>query len=694
MNYYNKVLDGNIPLGIMELIKNQNNYQFKDQLKDQYSYYQIKKNISNVSQSIDLDINNIMKLKWAPFVNKSVTLNRDKILAGITNILSKSLKIAIGKNKNEILKIGILSNSDKIKIIIKLVAETFGEQFLLLIKELKINNNLSGLHVKLVHLAGLTNLSSKEINNIATNLGLELELSTSLKINTVLDLVSILSNILTPEIIRSKECSNNLSYDCLFNELYISKLSEIILSIWESILENIITLSTYNKIINIYAFSIDFADALYLQSKIQNENKNKNIEHFGQSFGNKTRIKNDKRTTDITEISKDIDQSKLITGTVNLLSSAITNAVNKNSANLLRTIAVSNKMSVNGVTGSGFNYTNVNQTTDISQEIDAKFVQEITNNVINDISNIINEQIDSASKQLSNDTKKVLANENTGSSLSGIVDSYTDILKVSAGNSVRQTTTEDNTKKLIDTYKLKDTFNLDQNKDVNTQLNNILSSKNLSDCAANTESTNSIDLKNINVTGLINISDITQTNIVNDIMNCAFSQTIKTEIANKIINDYENNIILMLENIDEKLDSTQTTKVQGDILAAGVAGAAIIESVGTAGSKVIDSTGTAGSKVIDSTGTAGSKLIDSTGTAGSKLIDSTGTAIGSVMGGMGLPLIIGCVLLGGYFLWSRTQGGDDSDDDDRGGDEGGDDDGDGDGDGDGDDDGDGDGKGN
>jgi hypothetical protein len=663
MKYYNKVLDGNIPLGIMELIKNKNNYQFKDQLKNQYSYYQIKKNISNVSQSIDLDINNIMKSKWAPFVNKSVTLNRDKILAGITNILSKSLKIAIEKNKNEVIKIGLLSDSDKIKPIIKLVAKTFGEQFLLLIKELKINNNLSDLHVKLVHLAGLTNLSNEEINNIATKLGLEL--SISFNVNTIINVVYLLSNILTPEIIKSKAevCSNNLSYDCLFNELYISKLSEIILSIWESILENIITLSTYNKIINIYAFSIDFADALYLQSKIQN--KNKNIEHFGQNFANKTRIKNDKKSTDITNISTDIDQSKLISGTVNLLSSAITNAVNKNSADLLRTIAVSNRMSVNGATGGSFTFTGNTQTTDISQEIDATFVQEITNNVINDISNIINQQIDSASKQLSNDTKKVLFNENSGSSLSGMVDNVADIFKISTGNSMRTTTTEDNRKELIETYKLKDTFNLDQNKDVNTQLNNVLSSENLSKCYANTESTNSFDLKNINVDGPINISNNIQTNIVNDIMNCAFSQSIKTEIANKIINDYENNIILMLENIDETLDETQTRLVQGDILAVGTAGAAIIESVGTAGSSL-----------IDSTGTAGSKLIDSTGTAGSKLIDSTGTAIGSVMGGMGLPLIIGCVLLGGYFLWSRTQGGDDSDDDDRGGDEGGDDDGD------------------
>ena len=655
MNYYNKVLDGNIPLGIMELIKNQNNYQFKDQLKDQYSYYQIKKNISNVSQSVNLDINDIMKLKWAPFVNKSVTLNRDKILAGITNILSKSLKIAIEKNKNEILKIGILSNSDKIKIIIKLVAKTFGERFLLLIKELKINNNLSGLHVKLVHLAGLTNLSSKEINNIATNLGLELELSTSFKINTVLDLVSILSNILTPEIIRSKakECSNNLSYDCLFNELYISKLSEIILSIWESILENIITLSTYNKIINIYAFSIDFADALYLQSKIQNENKNKNIEHFGQSFGNKTRIKNDKRTTDITNMSNNIDQSKVISGAASLLSKAINSAVNKNTSELLKTIAVSNKMSVNGATGSSFNFTSVNQTTDISQETNADFVQQTTNTIISDISNIINEQIDSASKQLSSDVKKALTNENTGSSLDSVIGSYTDIFKMSAGNSTRSNIKEDNEKKLIDTYKLKDTFNLDQNKDVNTQLNNILSSDNLSKCAANTESTNSIDLKNINVTGPINISDITQKSIVNDVMKCAFTQTIINDIATKIINDYENNIKLMLENIDDKLDSTQIAKVQGDILAAGAAGAAICESVG-------NGIGNAAKGVGSGVGDAA----EGVGGGINKAATGIGSGIGSIMGGMGLPLVIGFVLLGGYFLWYLTKEDDDDEDDD------------------------------
>jgi hypothetical protein len=688
MNYYNKVLDGNIPLGIMELITNQNNYQFKDQYKDQYSYYQIKKNISNVSQSDDLDINNIMKSKWAPFVNKSVTLNRNKILAGITNILSNSLKIAIEKNKNEVIKIGLLSDSVQIQTIIKLVAKTFGEQFLLLIKAFKINNHLSDLHIKLVHLAGLTNLSNEEINNIATKIGLELELSTSFKINTILNVVYLLSNILTPEIIKSKAevCRNNSFYDCLFNELYISELSEIILSIWESILENIITLSTYKHIINIYAFSIDFADALYLQSKIQNKNVNKNIEHFGQSFGNKTKIKNDKRTTDITNITDDIDQSKVISGAASLLSSAITNAVNKNSSDLLRTIAVSNNLSVKNAAGTSFIMKGIDQSSTISQQTDANFVQQTSNKVINDISNIINEQIDSASKQLSSDLKKALINENSGSSLENMVGTYTDIFKISAGNSTKSTTTEDNRKELIKNYKLKDTFNLDQNKDVNTQLNNILSTDNLSKCAANTTSTNSIDLNSINVTGPINISDITQNSIVNDVMKCAFTQTIITEIATKIINDYENNIKLMLENIDEKLDLTQSQKVQGDILAAGTAGAAICESVGIAGAKLIDSGGTASAKVIDSAGTAGSKVIDSTGTAGSKVIDSTGSAIGSVMGGMGLPLIIGLVLLGGYYLWSRTQ-------DDGGGDGGGDGDGDGDGDGYGDGYGDGDGDG-
>ena len=655
MNYYNKVLDGNIPLGIMELITNQNNYQFKDQFKDQYSYYQIKKNISNVSQSVDLDINNIMKSKWAPFVNKSVTLNRNKILAGITNILSNSLKIAIEKNKNEVIKIGLLSDSVQIQTIIKLVAKTFGEQFLLLIKALKINNNLSDLHVKLVHLAGLTNLSNEEINNIATKIGLELELSTSFKINTILNVVYLLSNILTPEIIKSKTevCRNNSFYDCLFNELYISELSEIILSIWESILENIITLSTYKHIINIYAFSIDFADALYLQSKIQNKNVNKNIEHFGQNFANKTKIKNDKRTTDITNITDDIDQSKVISGAASLLSSAINNAVNKNTADLLRTIAVSNKLSINGATGTSFTLKGITQSSTISQQTDANFVQQTTNKVINDISNIINEQIDSASKQLSNDVKKALVNENSGSSLENMVGTYTDIFKISAGNSTKSTTTEDNRKELIKNYKLKDTFNLDQSKDVNTQLNNILSTDNLSKCAANTTSTNSIDLNSINVTGPINISDITQNSIVNDVMKCAFTQTIITEIANKVINDYENNIKLMLENIDEKLDLTQIAKVQGDILAAGAAGAAICESVG---SGIGNAAKGVGSGVGDAAEGVGGGI--------NKAATGIGSGIGSIMGGMGLPLVIGLVLLGGYFLWYLTKNDDDDDDDD------------------------------
>ena len=655
MNYYNKVLDGNIPLGIMELITNQNNYKFKDQFKDQYSYYQIKKNISNVSQSVDLDINNIMKSKWAPFVNKSVTLNRNKILAGITNILSNSLKIAIEKNKNEVIKIGLLSDSVQIQTIIKLVAKTFGEQFLLLIKALKINNNLSDLHVKLVHLAGLTNLSNEEINNIATKIGLELELSTSFKINTILNVVYLLSNILTPEIIKSNTevCRNNSFYDCLFNELYISELSEIILSIWESILENIITLSTYKHIINIYAFSIDFADALYLQSKIQNKNVNKNIEHFGQNFANKTKIKNDKRTTDITNITDDIDQSKVISGAASLLSSAINNAVNKNTADLLRTIAVSNKLSINGATGTSFTLKGITQSSTISQQTDANFVQQTTNKVINDISNIINEQIDSASKQLSNDVKKALVNENSGSSLENMVGTYTDIFKISAGNSTKSTTTEDNRKELIKNYKLKDTFNLDQSKDVNTQLNNILSTDNLSKCAANTTSTNSIDLNSINVTGPINISDITQNSIVNDVMKCAFTQTIITEIANKVINDYENNIKLMLENIDEKLDLTQIAKVQGDILAAGAAGAAICESVG---SGIGNAAKGVGSGVGDAAEGVGGGI--------NKAATGIGSGIGSIMGGMGLPLVIGLVLLGGYFLWYLTKNDDDDDDDD------------------------------
>jgi hypothetical protein len=643
MKYYNKILDGNIPLGVIESLKNNNNYNFKHQ----YNHYQIQKN----TKLFDSDVDVLMNSKWAPIINKSLKLKRDKILDGINNILTKSLKIAIENNKNEVSKIGILNDSNQINQIINSVAKIFGKQFLLLIKELKINNNLSDLHIKLVHLSGLTNMSKKEIDNIASNIGLELELL-DFKINSSLNIVNILSEKLTPELIT--ECSNNLSFDCLFNKIYINKLSQIILDIWELILENIMTLSNCKQISNIYAFSIEFADTIYLQSQI----KDNIIENFGQAFGNKTKLSSTKRITDITELNKNINQSKVIAGASSIISSAITNAINQNTSDLLRSIAISNKLNVNGAIGTSFTFTNIKQSSNTQQDTNVNFIQEVTNKVINDIATKINENIDSASNQLSNNVKKILGDEKSGSSLDNIVSSYTDIFKASVGNSVKSKTLEENYKMLVDKYNLNQSFKLNKDNNVNQNLNSILSTSNLAKCASDTKVENTIDISKIDVSGPIVFSEIDQNNVVNDVIKCAFNQTIINDIANKIMNDYENNVNLMLENIDDKLDDTQISKIQGDILAAGVAGAAISESAGNAVSVAATGIGTGVSDAATGVGTGVSDAATGVGTGVSDAATGIGKGLGSIMGGAAMPLFIGVIIMIiGFVIWKYTQQG-------------------------------------
>ena len=656
MDYYNKLLNGNIPLGIVESVKGEQ-HDFK--LKQDYSHYQIKEN--NLFES---DIDDVMNSNWAPVIKKSLQLNRDKILAGVNSILRKSLKSAIDNNKNEVSKIGQLSNNDsvQIKTIVNLVAKTFSEKFLELIKGLKINYNLSNLHIKLVHLAGLTGLNTTEIDNIAGKLGLELELSLGFKVNTSIDISQTLYEILTPKIIKA--CNNNLSSSYLFNELYVSKLSQIVLGIWESILENIMTLSKYNQISSIYAFSVEFADTLYIQSTT----KDNIIETFLDA-GNKTSLSDTTRIKDLKEINKNIDQSKVIAGMASFVSSAVNNAVSKNSADLLRSIAASNTLSLNGASGTSFTFSKISQTNIVSQETNANFVQVVTNKVINEIATSIKNKIDTSTKQLSTNVKKSSTDEKSGSSLGGILDSLTNlggkaldslanILQISAGNSVDKSSTKDITQELKDTFNLNQSFKLNKTDDVKNALSNILSTENLAKCDASTRTDNSINISKLTIDGPIIFSELDQTNRVNDVMKCAFNQSILNEIANKIINDYDNTIIQLLENVNNTLDETQKAQMQGDILSAGVAGSAVCEAVGKgigdAATGVGTGIGDAATGVGTGVGSAATGVGTGVGAAATGVGTGVGTAakgigegIGSVMSGLLTPLLIG----GGIFVF-------------------------------------------
>lgn len=655
MSYFNKILGGNIPLSVLESIgNNKKNYK----LKQDFSHYQIREGMEDVAMSND--INDIMKTQYGSIVTKSLELNRDKVLEGLRVIVTNCLKVAVGTNTNELLKLSKSVDIKQSEQIVLAFTKTFSEQFLIEVKSLSLSYDLYNLHTRLVHLSGLTGESAKSIDNMSKQVGLELELGKDFKVDTFIDIQETFASMLIPSIISN--CANNLTYDCLFNEIFIGKMALSILSVWETILDSIMGSSKYDKLIVLYAFGVSFSDAIYNM-----RNKKPKIVEGLIDAGNSTKISDSTKIKDLKTIEKNIDQSKVMKGMTAMVSSAVTNAVSKNSADLLRSIAASNRISVGSASGTSFTLSKIKQTNTVEQETNANFVQQVTNKVINDIGSKLSESIDMASKQASSDTKKLTSDEKSSTSIGGMLDSVANlagkgldtlgkVLSVSAGNSVEQNTTKDITQEMKDTFNLDQSFKYEKNDDIKNALENILSTENLAKCAADTKAENAIDLSSISVSGPIVISELDQTNVVKDVMNCAFNQTVMNDISNKIMNDYNKLITQMIENVDTKLDEQTKSNVQGDIYAAGVAGAAVLQSAGEA-----VSTGSQGiGKGIESAGAGISAAAEGVGTGVSTAAKGVGEGIGSAMSGLVMPLIAGgailVILIIGYVLFKSMGG--------------------------------------
>jgi len=635
MNYFNKILNGNIPANIFDLIKH-NKFDYK--LNQEYSYLQINANNTN---------NNAENSLYIGLVKKSMNLHSNNIISSVNTILKKVLKLTIENNKNEIAK---LTNSNDMQknIIINLIANTFSNELYKIIANLPLTHRYKDLHIKLIELSGLIGVSIKAIKNIAEKLSLDYELTKTLKISKSINIHQLFYNLLIRDV-KNHKCEEVL-LECLITDDYINQLAITIINLWDTILDNIIKSIKYEKIILFYAFSIDFVDQLY---QTTHNTKPRIVEH-ALDIGNTTINSDSKRMKDLKEKSKEINQSKVIDGVAKLLSSSITSAVSKNQADLLRTIAISNDVSVKGAKGTSFIMSGIKQTSVITQETNMDVAQTITNKVTNDISKNLKENIDMAAKTSTTDIKKFedtsKAGTNVGGIVSDIADAATKILSMSMGNTTVNKTEEEITKELKEQFKLNQDFKYNKNSEANDLIQNTLNSDNLAKCAADTKANNKINLESLNISGPIEITNIEQSNVVNDVMNCAFDQAVINDIASKIVSEYDSTIKQLLENVDSTLDEQTKATIEGDIYAIGTAGSAILESVGNAGSKILDSGGTAAAKTL---GAAGG-VIKEGGEAAKNL------GIGLMMGPLSilLGIITVFVIIGGigYAMTKLTSG--------------------------------------
>jgi hypothetical protein len=401
-------------------------------------------------------------------------------------------------------------------------------------------------------------------------------------------------------------------------------------------------------------------------------------EDFAVDIGNTKNIKNKKSMQDLSESEKKLDQSKVIEGAASFVTKAVNKAASSNKADLMKALSAANKLSIGSVKGGVFKLTNVSQVSKIESKTDANFVQKIANKITTDISNNMKDEVKTSTKQIAESVQKSKENTkaatNVGDAVVGVVgtlagaaggavgkiaDAAASIYSASIGNSTTEDKTEENLKSVKEKYSLDQSFKQKNKKDVSNDFANALSSENLAKCANDAAASNSMDLGKIDA-GEIILDNIKQEALVSDVMNCAFNQEVTNEIATKLVSNFDSLIQEMIENVDKKLSDAEIAKIQGDIYAAGIAGAAILQGAGEAASTAAQGAGkgleSAGKGVAVAAEGAG-KGLELAGKGAAAAAEGVGKGAAAVASSLTGPLIAAAVLaaiaLVGYILYKK-----------------------------------------
>lgn len=634
MSYFDQILDGSVPINVIQAMEsNPQNYM----LNKDFKHYKLHENNNDIDEHI------LTNSSYSAYVKSSLEMDRTKVGSGLMNILKSALADAFRINNNN-LKLAESGNEISTKDANKFASD-FGNSIINSISNLSMDNKMKDLLTHTLHITGVTNKSNEDIEDSRKHVSILMELPQNFKTHKELDIVTILMSKLSHD--NLKKCSNNLSSECVFDNDFLVKLTAALMNSMEHVLGLIMNEVKHDKVCEFYAFSVELANQLSNVS-----NKPKTVETLIDA-GNSTKLSDSTKIKDLKEINKKIDQSKVIKGTAKMISDVVNDVVSKNSADLMRSIAVSNKITLSGGKGTSFNFSNIKQSGAIDTKVKSEFVQKVTTKIQNEIANKIKDNIDSATKQFDKDVKKSVIDEKKGTNLSELVSTVGEawgktmetvgkVLSNEFGNSMEQTTSKDISQEMKDTFDLNQSFKYEKNDDAKNAISNVLKVENLSKCAADSKLANEVELSNIDVTGPININNVNQEAIVKDVMECAFNQEVVNDIATKVVNDFDKLIKAMIENVNDKLTDEQKTAVQGDIYAVGTAGSAILESAGNA--------------------------IEKTGSGIGKAAEGVGSGIAKALMGLVAPLIVGAVvivlLIIGYIMFRKFSAQSNNSDDD------------------------------
>lgn len=323
---------------------------------------------------------------------------------------------------------------------------------------------------------------------------------------------------------------------------------------------------------------------------IRSKRNNKLIEHLAVEIGNVTSTKDTTIVKEATDIQENIDKSAVIKGMTALLSSVINDVASENSADLNKIITLNTTMNISDIDAAGdFSLEDITQST----KLDSTEVNDVTQKISTKVQNDISQKLKSAVTNMVESAKSVqdknesIANDSTnlGSSMENIAgtvgDTVSDVMSASIGNSTRTETTNISDKKLNKKLKLEESFTLEKDEKVGSDIKNALDGKNLAKAAQETDNNTAFNVKNVKVGGNFKIKNLQQLTSIKQVLNQTFNQSVLQEISNKLIQDYDQNVNNMIKSSEKQAKETSSTATSGDIYACGVAGKQVLEGAGT-----------------------------------------------------------------------------------------------------------------
>lgn len=367
-------------------------------------------------------------------------------------------------------------------------------------------------------------------------------------------------------------------------------------------------------------------------------------EKFAVNIGNTKSTDKSKKETDISEVEKNIDNSKVIKGMTSMLSKSIKSATSANTAALQQAIKGANELEITGITSTdgSVKISKVSQKISVESKTKMDAVQKIANKVVTDISNVMTKNITDMAKNSISDTSTTKEKDSQGTNvgqtvgaLAGavggavkdVVAGAADILSVNIGNSTSDKSSEEKTKMMKDKYNLNDSFKHDSSNDVKNDLQTLLSSANLANAAKDVAAANKLKIANVKGKGDVTIDELVQEVNVKDVMDAIFNQEVLNEISEKIMNQQDEMIKKISENRSDKLTQVEKDKQNGDLQAAGTAAKAILQGAGEA----VKDVGTGVATAAKGAGEGISSAAKGVGQGISTAAEGVGAGVGNIL---------------------------------------------------------------